>query len=337
MELLFRVLDVVSDWTDAYHARGLGRAPMYGEPAWIELRQSLSQGQWDAARAALSDSGTDWVRRFQTVSVAAEWKTEPPWLTEWLEAEPDSADAQLVAGATWMYLAWEARGSGYSNTVSERGAKLFYERLKTARKALLRAIERAPKDPTPVVYLLRVARGLELDAETRQSYFDQAVERDPQHFEAHHEMLQCKCAKWYGSHSEMWSFAREAVAAAPLDSSICSLIPVAHAEHASALVSDAIEKGSDPERAWDGYWQRPEVKRTTVDAFTKMGPTGDASSPDRLQAHSEFAHALWRAGALARAAQAFGQVGDRLTILPWGLNGAPAKTFRRARRECGVS
>src|SRR5262245_43970923 len=52
----------------------------------------------------------------------------------WCEARKDSALARLVRGTHYMHWAWEARGSGWANSVSEDGWKLFRERLGLAKK-----------------------------------------------------------------------------------------------------------------------------------------------------------------------------------------------------------
>ncbi len=335
MELIFRVIDFVNDWIDRYHARGLATGPTYGEPAWEELQEALAHGEWQAARAALAASRDDWGRRSAAVAVAAECKTEPPWLAEWMQAEPESAEPHLVAGAVWTCLAWEARGGGYADTVTDRGAQLFFMWLTRARKALLHATKLAPNDPTPWACLIPVGRGLSLGMETMESCFRKAVRRYPQHFRAHEQLLQCKCEKWHGSHSEMWDFANEAVRAAPPGSPVCAMIAEAHIEHALNVAHD--DGTDDPDKAWHAYWRRPSVERSLVDAFVKSRAPPHPNEGAPPQAGTGMALAQWGGSARKPAGEALRRVGKRLTMLPWAYRPMPARTLRRARRGCRVA
>jgi len=332
MKLLFRVIHGVGRWIDGFHARGLQQRPTYGDPQALELRSALEAGRWRAAAALLAEQPQDWARRDFLVDVAGEWPSEPAWLAEWLGQRRDNADALLVAGSVWVHLAWAARGAGYAQTVSNEGIRLFFERLQKSYEMLTRATQREPGDPTAWALLIAVGRGGGCDPEAVQGFFEKAIAADPQHYRAHHDMLQFKCAKWHGSDEEMWAFARASVERATQGSPVWSLIPIAHMEHACSLAGE--DSVTDPDRVEREYWSRPQVTKTTVDAYMKFQAGSARMSPDRLAALGDFAYGLWRCGAREMAATAFGQLGDRLAGMPWRTHLFPARTFRKAQREC---
>lgn len=122
---------------------------------------------------------------------------------------PKSAVGFLVKGDYNIHRAWQARGSGTADTVSEHGADTFHGRLVTAQQALLRAAEMDPADPTPYALLQTVAKGLPtVTKEVATTWLDEARKRDPRNREAHRGHLSLLCKKWCGSHEEMYSFAR---------------------------------------------------------------------------------------------------------------------------------
>jgi hypothetical protein len=75
------------------------------------------------------------------------------------------------------------------------------------------------------------------------------VKRHPYHRIAHEHMLQYLCRKWFGSHEEMFDFARAAAAAAPPGDPLGYLVAVAHVEQWLDL----------PDEEDLAYLQRPDV------------------------------------------------------------------------------
>ena len=69
-----------------------------------------------------------------------------------------------------------------------------------------------------------------MDRDEAQRRFDEVVARHPWHRIAHEHMLQYRCEKWFGSHEEMFEFARATAERAPDGSLPPRLIAVAHVE-----------------------------------------------------------------------------------------------------------
>ena len=335
MKLLYRLFTGYSRMMDRFHARGLHLGPTYGDPEAIEIRTAVQAGRWQVLADALAKSPRDWARRSFLVSAATDdWRNPPPAIAAWLREQPQSIDALLTAGAMWTQYAWQARGSGYSDTVSNEGARLFFERLQRAHLMLTQVTQRNPEDVVAWTWLLVVGRGMGAGLEEAESYFVKAATIDPHNYEAHHQMMQYKCAKWFGSNEQMWAFAESAVSNAPAGSPVYSLIPVAHREHLVTLFDSP--QATDPEQIERDYWRRPVVAKSITDAYGKFRVKPAGSDPDRLAAFGDFAYGLWKCGAKQQAAEAFRQIGDRVVGGPWHMIFMPAKTFRQARRECGV-
>ena len=87
------------------------------------------------------------------------WQLHDAIHQEWIAAYPDSITARVAYADFFVDYAWHARGSGYSNTVSQDGWKLFDERLTKAREILASARTLPMKDAVWWTTSLRVALG----------------------------------------------------------------------------------------------------------------------------------------------------------------------------------
>jgi hypothetical protein len=168
-------------------------------------------------------------------------------LDAWCGGQGSQADlglAHLARGRALIERAWEARGRGTADSVTEEGWQKMHERLQRAEQDLLRAAELDPTDPTPWAYLLTVAKGLNHDRATAEGWFQEAVRRDPTHYGAHTRMLSFLCEKWHGSHELMFSFARQAADNAPDGSDLITIVIDAHIERWLYFSFDEDEKGA---------------------------------------------------------------------------------------------
>jgi hypothetical protein len=153
-------------------------------------------------------------------------------LDAWVEARPESAWARTVRGRSFVIWAWQARGGGYANTVSEEGWRLFGERLQAARVDLVEAVRRDPRAVDAAAILIKVCMGLGLERDAAEACLEAARRAQPGHLGAHRAMLVYLMPKWHGDEEAMWSFARAAVAAHPDDPAFLLLLDDAHDEMA---------------------------------------------------------------------------------------------------------
>jgi hypothetical protein len=74
-------------------------------------------------------------------------------------AMPGRPEPLVFKGRFYTEYAWDARGGGYADTVTEEGCKGFYQRLALAEQALTRAYELDPTDPDAATWMLQVVLG----------------------------------------------------------------------------------------------------------------------------------------------------------------------------------
>jgi hypothetical protein len=93
----------------------------------------------------------DWNASFFITGVSLEeepaddrWEPHIARLNDWIKARPNSYLAKLLLAKTMVDYAWHARGTGYANTISDEGGKLFSTRLEKALKTLMSVSVRTP-------------------------------------------------------------------------------------------------------------------------------------------------------------------------------------------------
>ncbi|MFC7480372.1 hypothetical protein ACFQX7_10445 [Luedemannella flava] len=155
-----------------------------------------------------------------------------------------------------MGQAGSARGSASARNTSPEQFAEFHRLSALAADASKRAIALNPDDPYPWVTRMSTnfAGGEHADFHRAM---DEAVRRDPVNFEAHLSAVSFLCAKWYGSHEQMFAAARGPAAAAPAGSPVVMLPLLAHFEY--ALREYGFDSRSESLTAKRSYFHRPEV------------------------------------------------------------------------------
>jgi hypothetical protein len=153
--------------------------------------------------------------------------------------------------------------------------------------------------------------------------FEAVTRVHPDHVVAHEQRLQYLCRKWFGSHEEMFEFARATTERAPSGSMLHELIAVAHIER------------WDRERteADTAYITSDEVRAELLAAAGKSVfhpdyvPAGVGWAP-RL---AVFAMAFELADEFPTAWRAFALLDGQVTEWPWQYLGDPVEKFTRSR------
>jgi hypothetical protein len=140
------------------------------------------------------------------------------------EKAPRSAWARTLHGELLVHLAWDARGSGFSNTVTDEGWRVFHDRLKDAKTELEKAYELDPKLPYAPMWLITVALALQLGDDACQSWFEKAVKADPGLYAAYSQRLMALMPKWGGSKARLLAFARKPLDNAPDEPALALLV-----------------------------------------------------------------------------------------------------------------
>jgi hypothetical protein len=182
--------------------------------------------------------------------------------------DPGEAAAHALAGAAALRAGWRARTNERAEHVQTEQFKTFWSWLDRAESYLRSAAELDPADPTPLVYLLASARGLQHPREDVTSVFTELRRRDPGHLEGHRQMMQYVCEKWFGSHDEMFAFARGVSDQSPQGSPLHELPIFAHVERWADLSTD---KPDEAKQRRD-YFKATSVLAEIEQAKQRLGP-----------------------------------------------------------------
>lgn len=328
------------DMADNRFVRKIGVTP--GD-AWHdpELDAALPavQGGDIAAGLALLDTPDPQSRSLRLHVLSEKTGHLLPVLESGMDQPDPEPDLLLWAGAARVRAAWEVRTGGWARDVGRERMERFQDMLLSARDTLLHAA-RTSLTPTAWDQLQWYGLGMNLPREEMDHIWERIVELDPGHHAAHESRLQVLCAKWQGSHEEMFAFARETVArAAPGDRSL-ALIARAHSENLTVLIdSEGLETYGRVRELLTGYYTDPSVRSEIVGAADHWMAGGPAYPTAPADAHT-LGSSLYACGERARAAGILRLAGTRVPEGPsnlWQLLGSnPAAFYARTRQELYV-
>ncbi|WP_406451210.1 hypothetical protein OG782_15250 [Streptomyces sp. NBC_00876] len=175
----------------------------------------VRRSDWRPARDLLLAGGSDWALKDHRVDYLARKAVGSRVLWEWANAEPSDADPLTVLSRSEIVRAWAIRGTTRAKYVRKNAWPKFFGILAHADSLAAQAGKRAPLDPTPRATALHTARGLEVPRREFDARWASLIACDPLHRTGHRHALQYLCAKWSGSHKEMFRFARKAAEEAP--------------------------------------------------------------------------------------------------------------------------
>jgi hypothetical protein len=253
-----------------------------------------------------------------------------PALLDAEEERPDDVNLLLLLGSAQATAGWQERGAARAKYTSEeqfRGLVNFTQR---ARRTLHRAAALDPDDVAPWAALMPVALGAPTHRGEAAEVYEEVVKRVPDLVNATLRRLQSVAAKWYGSHEEMFAFARAGIEGLPDGHPLLALIPIAHIE----MYLDKLSSGSMIPRVWQlltsSYLKR---QRAEADAASGRLLAGADDHPHSLWAHQIFAMYYYEARADDRLALHIARSGPRAMTWPWGYFGDHNERFRLARER----
>jgi hypothetical protein len=127
-----------------------------------------------------------------------------------LEKSPHPKSLALTAlGSEMLLYAWDARGSGYANTVTPEGWKLFAERIALARKLLTEAWKLDQSNCEAATAMLTVMKAEGSPRGEIEMWFKRAMKLDPCNKRACMQKMDCLDPKWGGSVKDMLDFGHE--------------------------------------------------------------------------------------------------------------------------------
>jgi hypothetical protein len=135
-----------------------------------------------------------------------DWEQLLQQLQAWVEARPKSVTAHIALATAYLQYAWYARGSGYSDTVSDSGWKLFSERTAEGKQILQRALPLTPKDPELYLAMLTVGQNEGWSIEQMRALFTEASNFEPRYYYYARVFANYLLPKWGGEKGDAEEF-----------------------------------------------------------------------------------------------------------------------------------
>jgi membrane protease YdiL (CAAX protease family) len=121
---------------------------------------------------------------------------------QWAAESPQSITAQVALARALISYAWVARGSGWSNSVTDEGWKLFEKRLQRARDVLGAAKELDEKCPGWYEAGQTVALGQGWEWDEYMKFVDEAIAKEPTYGKYYTKACYWMLPRWYGEEGD---------------------------------------------------------------------------------------------------------------------------------------
>jgi hypothetical protein len=166
----------------------------------------------DAAVSSLLFLAPDYAGFMSSVDSSDHMAAAEPILKAMRAKAPDRAVTALFEATTQRAWAWDARGSGWSNTVTDEGWRLMNERMASCKDFLKHAELLDPGGLYPAYFTLKSANGLDIDRREVGRCLRQAMAADPGVVDPLYAMCEYLEPKWHGSDGELLKFGRHCLA-----------------------------------------------------------------------------------------------------------------------------
>jgi hypothetical protein len=194
-------------------------------------------------------------------------RLEPLLSSNW----PNASYPGLFKGTLYFDLAWQARGTGYANTVSPEGWKRMAECLTIAEESLANAWNLNSSDARIPIKMMSVELGQGRGRERLELWFGRAMAIDPNSYEACASKRYYLEPKWYGSGAEMLKFGRECVQSKEWGHRVGRILADAHVS-----LAEYLEPAHRPD-----YWKQPNVWPDIQMSFDRLLLDSSATPKDR--------------------------------------------------------
>jgi peroxiredoxin len=171
-----------------------------------------------------------------------------------------SAPLLLLKGQAHVCMAWNERGGGYANTVSEQGWRGFENHLDIAEQALEKAWLLNSNDARIPLEMLTVELGQGKGRDQMELWFQRAMAIDPNDYDACHSKLYYLEPKWHGSDADLIDFGWQCVESKRWGGHVPLILLDAH---------EALARYVDKTNRAD-YWKQPQVWPDIQAAFERF-------------------------------------------------------------------
>ena len=149
--------------------------------------------------ATQSTKYCEFVRALQDTPVTNPYLNLDKLLKKWLQDRPKSQLAKILQGIRYCEIGWEARGSGFADTVTEEGWRVFNENIEKAKDVILPLAESEKCHAHTYVVLFDVAKAESWDRERIDPYVEKLMKQAPWYLPAHNVMAVMRLSRWGGA------------------------------------------------------------------------------------------------------------------------------------------
>jgi ankyrin repeat protein len=220
-------------------------ATLSGDFAAGELSVAYRQFT-DSLKSSNASSGGRWAAALTGLKKAPD---TDPWLLK------------AVEGKIEIDRAWDARGGGWANSVTEEGWQGFHEHLGKARDLLTAASKLHPEWPETACMMITVTMGgVGNPGDTERAWFDRAVQAQVDYGSAYAAMMWALRPRWGGTLAEMEKLGLESLQSKRVDADVPLL-------YLSALGEIGKELSGEK---WRALYRRPGVAERLGHMFESL-------------------------------------------------------------------
>jgi len=144
-----------------------------------------------------------------------DWQAHINALKKWVAKDPQSAAARVALANAYMGWGSEARGTGYSDTVSQEGGNLFRQRVGMAKATLIEAAQLKEKCAGWFNTMQNISRAEGWSKADAKELLDQAISFEPGFYYFYQNHAEFLLSKWYGAEGDTQAFINEVTAGVP--------------------------------------------------------------------------------------------------------------------------
>jgi hypothetical protein len=191
------------------------------------VAQLLKRGEFaqldclaDAARAGKTRfSGGAWKLRNIYIGLAEprpghptqeDWSQHFELMERWGKQNPHSIAARIALAESYVRYGWDARGRGYSDSVSDSGWRLMGERVARAKAILEENADLAGKCPDWYIAMQMVAQGQSWELPEARALYEKAAAFEPGYQYYYRMFADYLQPKWSGEEGDAARFAEDA-------------------------------------------------------------------------------------------------------------------------------
>jgi hypothetical protein len=137
-----------------------------------------------------------------------DWRKHLQLVDRWTKKNSQSTTARIALAESYINYAWDARGNGTADSVSENGWKLLGERLEKAKTILSRDSMLSQKCPEWYVAMEQVAQGQNWKLGEQNALFERAADFEPDYQYVYRLHATILLPRWRGAEGDAAYFAQ---------------------------------------------------------------------------------------------------------------------------------